>query len=164
VCPVLDAKRVTCSGLPHERGYFRTLGRSTPGDDEEAGDPCEGEEECGTCDDKGGQLTAAQRERRLGCPGCPRRVTRACDGCGGWLGRPTGSNPKCNRQDCPGATDSEGWTIVDRGRHVQLRLPSAQLRREDLKRDEDPNHSAGQNQGGGGGGRSARTRQAQLEG
>ena len=159
-------RRARDSGLPHERGYFRRLGHDLPEDDEEAGNAQEWEEECRTCDTGKDRLSAAQRERRQGCPGCPRHIGNACDGCGGWLGRPAGSAPACRRQDCPGATDSEGWTIVhSRRRHVTLRIPAAQARREELKRNEDPHYSIrthGDAQGGEGGGRSARTRQAQT--
>ena len=158
-------RRAGDSGLPHERGYFRRLGQDTPVNDDEAGNPCEWEEECGTCDTEGARLTPVQRERRQGCPGCPRRVAEACEGCGGWLGRPAGSAPACKQQDCPGATDKGGWTVVHKGATVSLRVPTAQIRREELKRGEDPNYSVRERRvdhGRAGGERSARTRQAQT--
>jgi hypothetical protein len=161
-------RRAGDSGLPHERGHFRRLGQNLPINDEEAGDTSEGEDECEACDTGGDRLSAAQRERQQGCPGCPRHVPEACEGCGGWLGRPAGSAPTCRRQDCPGATDSGGWTVVHthrRGGRVSLKIPSGQVRREELKRDEDPYSSVrgrvGEH-GGEGGGRCARARQAQT--
>ena len=57
-------RRAGDSGLPHERGYFRRLGQDLPVNDEEAGNPWEWEEECGSCDTEGDRLTLAQRERR----------------------------------------------------------------------------------------------------
>ena len=55
--------------------------------------------------------------------------------------------------------------MVRRRVAVSLRVPSAQVRREELKRDEDPCHSVRERRGeqvGEGGERSARTRQAQT--
>ena len=163
-------RRARDSGLPHERGYFRTLGRDLVMADDEAGKADDSDEECGRCDTSHDILTAAQRESRLGCPGCPRRIADTCERCSGWLGRPKGSAPRCGRQECPGNMDTGGWTVVNsRRHHVTLKIPSAQVRREDLKRDEDPQYSVRtqarvyrEGDTVGGGVRSARTRQAQT--
>ena len=227
-------RRARDSGLPHERGYLRRLEQEPPLNDEEAGDEHEWADEQRPRADARRRLTAVQREKRLGCPGCPRLVARACTGCGGWVGRPEGAAPACTHQDCPGASYSQGgvrvrrrnrssapgptppaaqatdptrcemrvaatrhvsvsWAIqtdgniklsikpspllhvalkirvirTQQGREVTFKVPSAQVRREERKQDEDPQHSVRTLPGEGeveavGGGRCARTRQAQT--
>ena len=114
-------RRARDSGLPHERGYLRRLGHEGPTNDDEAG---EAQEECSSCEDTGGVLTALQREQRQGCPGCyERHVTDACRGCGGWLGRPAGAAPPCTRQECPGTSDRDGWILVRNRRARAVQAP-----------------------------------------
>ena len=106
-------RRAGDSGLPHERGHTRLLSQFEGDDDGSEID--DDEERCLPC---GELLTAAQRNHRLGCVGCkPWLPDGACEGCGGWLGRPAGSLPYCKRAGCPGAADAEGWvTVRPRGR------------------------------------------------
>ena len=105
-------RRAGDSGLPHERGHLRRLGRTGDAEGDQDGDS-EVVEPVGCLPCEDGKYTAAQRSHRLGCAGCARwRPAETCEGCEGWLGRAAGAAPKCTRAGCPGAADGDGWVLV----------------------------------------------------